>query len=68
MAQKRHRVITELILDYLTFAKTIYVKDGKKTGEMYGLTAAFGPLKDLYGDTRVVAGSSGIQRRVARHG
>ena len=54
MAQKRHRVITELILDYLTFAKTIYVKDGKKTGEMYGLTAAFRPLKDLYGDTRVV--------------
>ena len=26
-----NRVITELILDYLTFAKTIYVKDGKKT-------------------------------------
>jgi len=49
-----NRVITELILDYLTFAKTIYVKDGKPIGELYGLWVAFRPLKDLYGDTRVV--------------
>ena len=31
-----NRVITELILDYLTFANTIYVKDGKKTGPSSG--------------------------------
>ena len=47
-------VFAELILDCLTFAKTIYVKDGKTTGELYGLWAAFRPLKDLYGDTGVV--------------
>ena len=47
-------VFAELILGYLNFAKTFYVKDGKPTDELYGLRAAFRPLKELYGCTRVV--------------
>ena len=46
-----NRVITELILDYLTFAKTIYVKDGKETGD----------------DVRIDGGVPSAERFIRRH-
>lgn len=41
--------IVELILAFIKYAETYYVKNGKQTDELNGLKAAFRPLKELYG-------------------
>jgi integrase len=43
--------ITELIARYWKFAEGHYVKDGKPTGEIGALRAAYKPLRELYGPT-----------------
>jgi integrase len=45
--------IKELMLAYLRFAATYYVKNGRPTDEQYGIRAALRPLRKLYGDTSV---------------
>ncbi|MBA4104971.1 MAG: site-specific integrase [Pirellula sp.] len=43
--------VTELIARYWKFAEGHYVKDGKPTGEIGALRAAYKPLRELYGPT-----------------
>ena len=50
-AGERELTIVELLLEYVRFAKSYYVKNGEPTDEMYGIRAAFRPLNNLYGDT-----------------
>ncbi|MEK6234382.1 MAG: site-specific integrase [Planctomycetales bacterium] len=46
-------IVNELILRYLQFAATYFVKDGINTDEVYGIKAAARPLRRLYGETLV---------------
>lgn len=46
-------VIDELVLAYLDFAKTYYVKNGEITGEYTNVCDALRPLSLLYGKVRV---------------
>ena len=57
--------VTELISGYFNFAKTYYVKNGKPTDELYGLMAAFRPLRSLYGG-KVAARFGPKQLKVVR--
>jgi integrase len=45
--------IKDLMLAYLRFAATYYVKNGQPTDECYCIRAALRPLRQLYGDTPV---------------
>jgi integrase len=43
--------VNELLVRYLQFAQTYYVRDGQPTGELDNLKDAMGPLRALYGST-----------------
>lgn len=47
--------IKDLILAYITHADSYYVKNGKPTGEQYGIRAALRPVRKLYGGASVDA-------------
>lgn len=44
-------LLSELMVRYLKFAKTYYVKHGESTGEYENITYALRPLRKLYADT-----------------
>lgn len=44
--------VNELLLKFLNYAETYYVKDGELTDEFDCYRSAIGPLKSLYGTTR----------------
>jgi integrase len=45
--------ISELLLRYMQFAETYYVKNDQPTGEQHALRSSMKPLADLYGTTQV---------------
>jgi integrase len=47
--------VKDLILAYVTHADAYYVKNGKPTGEQFGIRAALRPVRKLYGNTSVNA-------------
>jgi integrase len=47
----RELSVSELLAEYVRHAKSYYVKNGELTDEIYGIRAAFRPLRELFGHT-----------------